>query len=320
MSPTAGANRNSWSYVMKADTRVKGPWKDTDPDPEEEPNEIKGKTLYPWQQTIVKDFQNKEEDTRGINVLIDPSGGRGKGFLRKYLGFHKIATIIPSGYDTKTMMQWVFQFPSEGYVIDIPRVPHDGKKQKRKQDTELWRSIEMIKDGLAVETRYKAQKRQQPKSPNIWVFMNEVPPLWTLSKDRWNLYMVHPDKQTIIEWSPGTMRAVTERVKEIIEQKPKQEKKRRIEVDDASDLFYFLAGTGEANRERDAKEGWTAEEEEEGKGVATTTDKEDDEVSERRSLEALGGVGSSRSSSSSSSTSIYKHTCEGDGFCEVCAW
>lgn len=316
ISPTAGANRNSWSYVMKADTRVKGPWKDTDPEPQEEPEEIKGKKLYPWQQSIVEDLKNPEEDTRSINVLIDPSGGKGKGFLRKYLGFHQLAQVIPAGHDTKTMMQWVFQFPSTAYIIDIPRVVHDKKTQKRKQDTELWRSIEMIKDGIAVETRYKAQFRQQAKSPNVWVFMNEVPPLWALSADRWNLFMIHPDKKTIIAWSRGTMEAVEMRIKEINDNKPRQEKKQRIKVDDASDLFYFLAGdgTGEAKRERDDNEGWTAEEDKET-GAETKAESEDEEVSERRSLTGLGGEGSS-SSSSTESSSIHE-PCS-DILCEIC--
>lgn len=119
--PTVGANRNNWTYVMKHQTRMKGPWKDDDPEPAIEPNEIKGKSLMPWQESVVEDCKDKQEHLRIINVIIDTSGGAGKGFLRKYLTYHRIAQIIPVGAETKRIMEWVFQFPSPAYIIDIPR-------------------------------------------------------------------------------------------------------------------------------------------------------------------------------------------------------
>lgn len=171
----------------------------------------------------------------------------------------------------------------------------------------------MVKDGLAVETRYKAQFRQAPKSPQIWVFMNEVPPLYCLSKDRWNLYMVHPVKKELITWSPGTMKAVEMKHKEIEENKPILPKKQRLEVGDASDLFYFLAGEGEGETKRERVEEAEEEEEEEEEGrawlPASDAINDNAEESVRRSLAGLGGEGGatteiSSSSSTSSSSSI----------------
>lgn len=243
-SPTAGVNRDNWSYVMKADTRVKGPWKDTDAIPQEEPNEIKGKALMPWQQSVVDDCKSKVENQRGINVIVDKTGGAGKGFLRKYLIYHQIAHIIPVGQESKRIMEWVFQFPAKAYVIDIPRDTTVKGKRKSSNEAELWKSIEMVKDGLAVETRYKAQFRQSPITPHIWVFMNEAPPLHCLSKDRWNIYVIHPVKKALAQWTPGREAAVERKVKEIREEERFKRAKAdsRVNLVDCDDLFDYITG------------------------------------------------------------------------------
>lgn len=194
-TPTSVANRENVSYVMKADTRVKGPWTHKDPKPEEEPVELKGKVLYKWQEKVVLSLK-EEKDDRKVNCVIDLAGRMGKGWLRKYVLYNKIAAVIPDCNEAKTMSQFAFAFPHKGYVIDIPRAR--GKKHSR---AELWRGIEQLKDGLVVETRYKPQMRQLAVAPTIWVFTNEVPEFSLLSEDRWCLWCVDPETNDLIRFT-----------------------------------------------------------------------------------------------------------------------
>jgi len=209
------SNCKEFNYVMKETSRVAGPWaSDKKYQKQEEPNEIRGKQLYPWQQQIVKTYKEGIED-RKVNVLIDLAGGLGKGFLRKYLGYHKHAFPMPTNLDAKRMVQFAFKFHEEykHFILDIPRteLSHDKKKNGNKNH-EMWRAIEQIKDGNLVEERYESKFVQMEKNPVIWVFTNDVPPLQTLSKDRWALWLVDPDNNELIEYEEQACIAITEHI------------------------------------------------------------------------------------------------------------
>lgn len=196
-SPTSQRGKATFNYVMKEDTRVSGPWNENNWKPPIVPEELKKPfTLYKWQEEIIADCKNEKENERIINVVVDKSGCIGKGFLRKYIAFHKIAKTIPTTTKPETIMAWALKFPSRAYLLDMPR----GSGIKR-DIIEMWRGLEQLKDGRAYETRYTPQDLEMPFAPHIWVMTNEKPDDKYLSMDRWRLWLVDPIENELIPYS-----------------------------------------------------------------------------------------------------------------------
>lgn len=192
VSALATVNTDQFNYVMKLDTRVDGPWKDTDdikiPEPiPDQINEIK--SLHKWQSQIINDCKEYKDSKdaqrfRTINVLIDQAGSIGKSTLIAYMRYHNIAIVLPVLTEPEDMAAAVMSRPpSKAYIIDMPRSTTQ-KKQKG-----FWAGIESIKNGYCYDKRYKFQDRIFT-SPCIWVFSNVLPTTEYLSTDRWKLWLV----------------------------------------------------------------------------------------------------------------------------------
>lgn len=151
------------------------------------------------------DCLNNTEVLRKIHVIIDPAGGAGKGFIRKFLEYKGIAKCIPHVTEAKHVSAWAFAWPKQAYVLDIPRDRRVHGKRKLEVNTELWAAVEMLKDGRAVETRYKPQDLQLAFSPHIWILTNEVPPWHALSEDRWVPWLICPKTKSLIPWTETRM-------------------------------------------------------------------------------------------------------------------
>jgi len=204
-SPTHVTGKAAWSYVMKEATRVEGPWSDeTDWRTREEPTEIIGKELRPWQKTVVDMIKDEKENTRGINVIIDYAGSQGKGFLRKYLWYHKLAQLIPAATEVKNIMAFALKWPSRAYMIDIPKDPRATARSR----TDMWRGLETLKDGIAVEFRYSPQMIQMKTAPHVWVFTNEKPALEAYTPDRWILWCICPKEHKLIPYTETRARNI----------------------------------------------------------------------------------------------------------------
>jgi len=74
-SPTSGENKDNDFYCCKDDTRIAGPWKDTDKEIYM-PRQFRDIKLYQWQQFILDSV--KIFDDRTINLLYCPEGNKGK--------------------------------------------------------------------------------------------------------------------------------------------------------------------------------------------------------------------------------------------------
>jgi len=70
------------------------------------------------------------------------------------------------------------------YIIDIPRA------LRKDQLFQFFSGIETLKDGYAYDDRYHF-KEEYFDCPNIWIFMNTIPDLEYMSKDRWRFYEIH---------------------------------------------------------------------------------------------------------------------------------
>lgn len=184
-SITSTPGTKTFSYVMKEDTRIDGPWKDTDEEPLYIPRQIREiTTLYPWQQKVVDSA--RIWDTRTINILFDETGNHGKSILKTYVGVHQIGRAIPFVNDYRDIMRIVMDTPKKPlYIIDVPRA------LRKDQLFQFFSGVETLKDGYAYDDRYHF-KEEYFDCPNIWIFMNKLPEEEYLSRDRWKVWQIDP--------------------------------------------------------------------------------------------------------------------------------
>lgn len=174
-------------YVMKEDTRIDGPWTDKD---EEKyiPKQFREKDLKKWQVKVVED--SKVFNDRLVNVIYDPVGCNGKSFLSSYCSLFLSGITVPPVNDAKELMAVMCDIcmgkeerKPNPVFIDMPR------SQDQSRLYGVYSAIEQIKNGLLYDLRYK-YKEWWIDSPAIWVFMNTMPDLSSLSKDRWIIWEI----------------------------------------------------------------------------------------------------------------------------------
>lgn len=205
-TPTANCNSKAFSYVMKIDSRVAGPWTDKDVPqaPQQKTDDvliIEEVGMWPWQATVLDDCKRatdrKTRDRRGMNCVLDDRGGPsgkggkiGKGTFVAYLNYHKIATRMPPINDSQKMLGLAIDFPAAAYCVDMPRA------MDKKALRELWAGLEALKDGQVYDTRYKGRMEQRERC-HIWVFTNTPPDADMLTVDRWNIWRVNREDMTL---------------------------------------------------------------------------------------------------------------------------
>lgn len=182
LSITCDENKDNNFYVTKEDTRIDGPWKDTD-EQTYIPRQIREiKELRPWQQAVIN--SRDVFDTRTINIIVDKDGNNGKSVLKTWVGCKKLGRAIPFMNDYKDIMRMVMDTPKMPlYIIDIPRA------LRKDQLYQFFSGIETLKDGYAFDDRYSF-KEAYFDCPQIWVFMNKMPEIESLSNDRWRIYEI----------------------------------------------------------------------------------------------------------------------------------
>lgn len=174
-------------YQMKLDTRISGPWTDKDVAPVLTKQLImfKGLTLRPYQKRIIEECNIF--DMRKINLIWDTTGCCGKSILSEYLESEGLAEEIPPFRLMDDIFQWVCSRPIKpAYVVDMPR----GMKKDRLGD--FYSGIEVIKNGVAYDKRYKAKKIRFDR-PRVFVFTNILPNLKLMSQDRWEIWKITSD-------------------------------------------------------------------------------------------------------------------------------
>lgn len=199
IEPSSSNSLGQWFYVMKNETRIEGPWKDTD----EEiyvPKHIKNAmdNPYPFQQQIINSTKTNRE--REVNVIYDPTGCSGKTTVATWLCVMSDAILVPMCYKTNDIIQYIcsicmqkkLRSPSPIF-IDLPRATPKTALQ------EVYAAIEILKSGLLYDTRFTG-KRWVIESPAIWVFTNVEPDSTWLSKDRWKLWTID-DKKNLSTYS-----------------------------------------------------------------------------------------------------------------------
>lgn len=190
LSPTSNENRDNTFYVMKDDTRVEGPWKDTDKQPLYIQKRFRGEiVLKPWQEQV-KAFVLSQHDDRHIHVIYDIHGNQGKSFMAGYLEAHCNSYIIDyNGDDPKDIMRQGYDGKdSTTFIIDLPRTLIRAFPPLKIY--QLYMSIEKLKDGRVREDR-NVNRKERIEPPFILIFTNYIPDVSVLSYDRWKVFKIN---------------------------------------------------------------------------------------------------------------------------------
>ena len=200
LTPTsnAGGKSGAWSYAMKEDTRVKGPWSDT---PVYLGQDLACmKTPFPWQQQVLDTLKTKADD-RTIRWVWEAEGNVGKSKLVKFLCWKKMATSIPAGTATQIKTCVIAKGASPAYMIDMPRT-----KGKDEHMEDMFSAIEGIKNGMVESAMYGKVQELFMEPPHIFCFANYAPPTKRLSADRWKVFKVM--NRMLVTWNPQGASAV----------------------------------------------------------------------------------------------------------------
>jgi len=192
LSPTSNNGKSTWSYMMKADTRIDGPWKNTD-QAAYVPKQYRNMTLYQYQQTII-DSKDKF-DFRVVDCVIDTAGCNGKSTCASVADLFHGGIDLPWVNDAEKLIQSLCdiliakQCRTPGLIfIDMPRC------LSKERLTSLYAAIEQIKKGKVWDMRH-SYKEWWFDSPRVWVFTNEAPKLKYLTADRWRFWDITADKK-----------------------------------------------------------------------------------------------------------------------------
>lgn len=194
LSPSSNNSQEgqkTFSYVMKVDTRIDGPWSDKDAQEAAYiPRQYRDleNCLYPWQKTV---WDSSESfDKRYINCVVDPEGNHGKSTIASLVELHGRGIDLPPINDAEKLIQSVCDIlvskecrEPKILFVDMPRAMNKSRLAG------MYTAIEQLKKGKVYDTRYKYQSWWFD-SPQIWVFTNHVPDVQYLSKDRWKIFNI----------------------------------------------------------------------------------------------------------------------------------
>ncbi|AXH74392.1 MAG: replication associated protein [Circoviridae sp.] len=180
-----------FNYVMKADTRVEGPW--SNEDYEEPPVLTRQLKLFKergiefdWHKKVL-DWCNEEED-RSIKVIYDTEGNSCKSLFAEYLEYEGKAWEVPPFRMMEDISQCIMSIKAKKcYLVDMPR------GMKKDKLGEFYSGLECLKNGVCWDKRYSFKKRRMDR-PQVIVFTNTMPILNLLSADRWEIYAMQKDK------------------------------------------------------------------------------------------------------------------------------
>jgi len=189
LEPTTTTNhKEEFFYAQKQDTRILGPFRDTDKPTEEVyiPKQFRDIKLYPWQQQIIdsaKIFNDRE-----IHLIYDPVGNQGKSTVASICELLYNGIDMPPLNDYKELVQLACNICMDTnnrkpgiMLFDMPRAIDKTRLYG------LYSAIEQIKKGKLYDTRHH-YKKYWIDSPVIWVFTNHLPDESLLSPDRWKIW------------------------------------------------------------------------------------------------------------------------------------
>lgn len=134
---------------------------------------------YGWALQVME-IINSPPNPRTIHWFWEPTGGKGKTSLAKYLVVKHNALMLTG--KSNDMYHMISQFPNKRklFVVDCPR---------SQQDYINYGAIEQIKNGLIFSGKYEGCQLVF-NTPHVIVFANEPPDYDKMSLDRWNVIRI----------------------------------------------------------------------------------------------------------------------------------
>lgn len=194
-SQKAHESGNGFSYVMKAQTRVAGPWTEKDK-PIYVPRQYR-KELRPWQQEIIDSGETFDE--RAIDVIVDTEGNIGKSICMGIAKVkHKWHIINPFDEGRRIIENTCsiligHDDRQPNFIMDVPRALDNNKKSG------VFAALEALKSGIVSDSRNN-YKEWQFDSPRIWVFTNNNIPTGYFTNDRWRFWKVSERSQQLVPY------------------------------------------------------------------------------------------------------------------------
>lgn len=196
---TTEEHRKVAFYCLKEDTRLEGPWKNTD-GPTYVPRQYRNLELYPWQKYVIDSKDNF--CPRKVDCIIDPNGGVGKSTIASLADLMHGCIDMPTTNDGEKLIQSLCNILIAKdcrvpgiCLFDMPR------SQNKDKLSGLFTAIEQVKKGKVWDTR-NHYKEWWFDSPRIWVFTNVAPDMGLLSLDRWRFWRVEK-RELILDMPPG---------------------------------------------------------------------------------------------------------------------
>lgn len=199
-----------FSYVMKIDTRVEGPWTDKDNQPPAFIGwQYEGceQTLRPWQKFIWDNVDSR--DRRVVNCVVDEAGNRGKSMLSNLMRLHGKAVMIPPVNDFQLLVATTCDIlmatenrDPKAIFIDLPRAT------PKKHLSAMYSAIEQIKSGHVFDMRYH-YKSWDFHAAQVWVYTNKYPDTDLLSAGRWKVWNIDKDDQLVEAKKPKAKKPVS---------------------------------------------------------------------------------------------------------------
>lgn len=158
---------------------------------------------YPWKFDLMAEILSLVVDPRKITWFVDYLGLGGKSDFTDYMVDHiegVIALGTDSMYHLSTTIVESIKNAGEFHTI-IFDIPADGGIS-----TGFYESLELIKNGKFTSKKYRG-KMVNIKRPNIIVFSNQLPHLWKLSPDRWDLRFLDTDAKVFHKIDGKDLRA-----------------------------------------------------------------------------------------------------------------
>ena len=152
---------NAFNYVMKADSRIEGPWSEKDfanpPKMTRQLRSFLNHPLRPWQRYLMDTCVIP--DDRKIIFVHDAVGNTGKSIFAEFLEYKNIACELPPLRAFEDLMQFASGLDDQKcYLIDMPRA------LKKDKLSEFYSGIECLKNGILWDKRYSAKKTKTRSS------------------------------------------------------------------------------------------------------------------------------------------------------------
>jgi hypothetical protein len=205
-SRTSKEGSKTFSYVMKEDTRVEGPWTDKDK-ADWIPDWLKTWKPYGWQLDLEAKMDELYSDPdmlrRKIVCVVDSIGNSGKSMYAQYLEDVKGWIDIETGTLVK--------FQTTGGIIqdlrerrNVPGFVVDLSREVSRQEWSMLADVcEKVKNGKVTDRRHGG-KRWKFNPPRMIMFTNKAPPEGIFSADRFWFYNIDPTSQAINEFNTLT--------------------------------------------------------------------------------------------------------------------